>query len=362
METCGTPPPIQARSEPAGTDAHRHRPEAALTSPRHFTAFRLERTGGCSVRVPRSGLLLGRSPEADILLADAAASQRQAILLGSAADLQLFPLGRNPTLLNGRPAPAGVILRDGDVVEVPGGRFVLRVGRAAATELHAPRWLAFSTGERYGVRTPSFSAGGGEDDHVGVPGWPPGALRFLVAQSALAVVLGHACEVNGEAREPGEVLPAAPGDVFVLAGREAKLLAADGEPDGPTVAGNAHESSALVAHFEFLPNGGRLVLHFDERLPPRVVELPELRARLIAVLLAPGGGFSPGDDIPDEVVIAGVWPRATARDRGDLNQLVHRTRGDLLGAGVNPERVLYRPRRGGSLRLLLSSGASVRIA
>jgi hypothetical protein len=336
--------------------------EASLTPQRHFTAFRLERVGGCSVRVPRSGLLLGRSPEADVILADPAASQRQAILLGSGAGLQLFPLGRNPTFHNGRPAAAGVVLGDGDAIEVPGGRFVLRVGQGAATELSSARWLAFSTGERYGVQTPTFSAGGGADDDVRVPGWPPDALRFLVAQGALAVVLAHPCEVNGEPREAGEVLPTAPGDAFVLSGREVRLLADDGEPGGPTVAGNVSEMGATAARLEFMPNGGRLELHFEEGSGPRVVELPELRARLIAVLLASGGGFAPGDDVPDEVVLAGVWPRTNARDRGDLNQLVHRTRRDLLGAGINPERVLYRPRRGGSLRLLLAPGAVVRVA
>ncbi len=330
--------------------------------PPHFTAFRLERPGGCAVRVPRAGLLLGRSPESDVILTDPAASQRQAILLGSSAGLQLFPLGRNPTLHNGRAAVAGAMLADGDNIEVPGGRYVLRAGAGTSTELVSPRWLAFSTGERYGVPTPRCSLGGGDDDDIAVPGWPPGALRFLVAQHALSVVLGIACIVNGEPHEPGEVLAAAPSDSFALGGRQFRLLAADDDQGGATLLGRVPESSAVAARFEFLPSGGRLELEFGDAAAARAVELPELRARLFAVLLAPGGGFEPGDEVPDELVIAGVWPRAGGRDRGDLNQLVHRARRDLLAAGVDPERVLHRPRRGGSVRLLLAAGAAVRIA
>lgn len=327
----------------------------------HFTAFRLEHPGGCSVRVPRSGLLLGRSPESDIILSDPAASQRHALLLGSAAGLQILPLGRNPTLHNGRPAIPGALLAAGDTLEVPGGRFVVRDGLGAPGELPAAWWLGFPGGERYGLPTPTCTVGGAPDDDIAHPALPPGALRFLVAQNALSVVLGAACAVNGEPREPGEAITVSPGDTFDLAGQRVHVVADEEGAGGATLAGRAPGSLAVAARFEFLPSGGRLELRFGDGVA-RAIDLPELRARLFAVLLAPGGGFAAGDDVPDEVLVAGVWPRSGPRDRGDLNQLVHRARRDLLGAGVDPERVLHRPRRGGSIRLLLAPGAAVRVA
>ncbi|MBM4369397.1 MAG: FHA domain-containing protein, partial [Deltaproteobacteria bacterium] len=104
--------------------------------------------------MPRSGLLLGRSPESDIILSDPAASQRHALLLGSAAGLQILPLGRNSTLHNGKPATPGALLAAGDTLEVPGGRFVVREGLGAPGELSTAWWLGFPGGERYGLPTP----------------------------------------------------------------------------------------------------------------------------------------------------------------------------------------------------------------
>ena len=326
-----------------------------------LAGFRLETSGGSSVRVPRTGLLIGRGPESGVILADPAASQRHAILLDSRAGLQLFPLGRNPTLLNGRPAAAGAVLADGDVIEVPGGRFVLRASSVARNALARPRWITLPTGERYGVPTPRCSVGGGNEDDIRLPGWAAGAVGFQAAQHALLAVLGSPCVVNGELREAGEVLAARAGDRYESAGSGFALHAEDDEPGESTLVGGEPAGWAVAASFAFLPSGGRLELQFGDADPPVVVEPPELRARLFAVLLSPGGGFSPGDDVPDEVILAGVWPRAPGRDRGDLNQLVHRARRDLLAAGLDPERVLHRPKRGGSVRLLLGAGAFVRV-
>ena len=61
------------------------------------------------------------------------------------------------------------------------------------------------------------------------------------------------------------------------------------------------------AIFEFMPNGGRLELHFITETPVRV-ELSELRARLVAALLSPPGDWGPGEHVPDENLIPAIWP------------------------------------------------------
>lgn len=119
------------------------------------------------------------------------------------------------------------------------------------------------------------------------------------------------------------------------------------------------QDGARRAVFEFLPNGGQLTLTFRDGPAPFAVVLPELRARLMATLLQPPGGYTAGDLVPDDVLIPSVWPGQPHRDRTDMNVLIYRTRKSLLKAGLNPDRVLARARAGGSTRFRLAAGADV---
>ena len=91
----------------------------------------------------------------------------------------------------------------------------------------------------------------------------------------------------------------------------------------------------------------------------RSILLPEMRARLIATLLKPPGEYQAGEDIPDEVLIPSIWPGQKIRNRTDLNQLIHRTRKDLVKAGVDPHAVLERVGRVGATRFRLAADATV---
>jgi len=63
---------------------------------------------------------------------------------------------------------------------------------------------------------------------------------------------------------------------------------------------------------------------------------------LIRLLLSPPEPFLPGDSLPDEVIVAGVWPNEAGRGGPDVDGLVQRLRRDLLRVGIDPTRVLDR--------------------
>ena len=77
-------------------------------------------------------------------------------------------------------------------------------------------------------------------------------------------------------------------------------------------------------------------------------------------ILMPPSGFDPGDHLPDEVLIPRIWP---GEDRGrlDVNQLLYRTRHDLLAVGVDGLQILSRARGGRATAFLLAPGAQVNV-
>jgi hypothetical protein len=61
------------------------------------------------------------------------------------------------------------------------------------------------------------------------------------------------------------------------------------------------------------------------------------------------------------MVIKSIWAGQPGRGRTDLNVLIHRTRKDLLTAGINPAAVLARARKGGATSFRLAKDAAVSV-
>lgn len=113
------------------------------------------------------------------------------------------------------------------------------------------------------------------------------------------------------------------------------------------------------ARFHFQPKGADIVFDFDDGA--RTVQLPELRARLMAVLLDPPRGYSRDDYLPDAVVMPLIWPGQRAKHHRDLNVLIYRVRKDLRRAGIDPTALIDRPLQGRGVRICLQPGARVDI-
>lgn len=80
---------------------------------------------GATWTVDGSGLVLGRDPECDVVLADLIASRRHCRIVLVGGEVQLEDLkSRNPVLVNGVPS-RDCALRDGDEIAIGRERFFL---------------------------------------------------------------------------------------------------------------------------------------------------------------------------------------------------------------------------------------------
>lgn len=316
----------------------------------------LVRDKGARVLVQGRGLLMGRLPDNDIVLSDRRASSSHALVTATIRGLEVVSLGRNPSRVGGKVVQGRAVLKHGDVLEVPGGEFKVHIEKGRGWSDHA--WVVeHPDGGRYGLRQLPFRIGGSTDDHLTVDGWPPGAVCFDVAQGALAVELEAPAVLSGESQPAGAVEALESGDTVTIHGHSVRVLSsAAGSGEETVLAPQAQLPTK--ARFQFLPNGGRLEVGFADGAN-HTVDLAELRANLVAALLTPPKPYQAGELIPDDVLAPAIWPGQQERGRTDLNLLLHRTRKNLLRAGINPSVVLARAKKGGATCFRLAPGAHV---
>ncbi|MCP4804188.1 MAG: FHA domain-containing protein [Proteobacteria bacterium] len=301
----------------------------------------LEFPDGVRRRLDGRGVVLGRRSDCDVVIDDRQVSSIQAIVLVGHDGPELRSVGRNPTLVSGV-ATTVRKLAAGDRIEFPG--LTLTVGTDGES---GGRWVARVRGRRFGVRG-RLRIGGGRDDVV-VPGWREHALVLVEAQGSLVLEVSQQVTVAGETFEPGWVEVLESGDELAIAGEHVGIDVAGGETGATLLAAHL----PIQVAFSFLPTGARLELGFARQTPVSV-ELPELRARLVALLLR-----TPGEFVDDETLLRGIWPGQADRGRTDINTLVHRCRKDLVRGGVNPGPILVRARGGGGAAFHVARGAVV---
>jgi hypothetical protein len=326
---------------------------------KHWSGW-LIREGGATLGIPERGLVLGRRQDCDVVLDSPKASQVHALLTPTLGGLELLAVGRNPTLVDGKPAVTRAVLADGAQLALPGATFTVRTG--PSDQWSAQPWVVTDpSGHRYALRRLPFSIGGGERDHLQVSGWPVQAVELHAAGGAVVAEVRVAARLGGQDLLAGAVESVVDGDVLEIGGQRVVLTSTAG-PSRETTVVVQDRGGARRVYFSFLPAGGQLELLFPGESERRVVVLAELRARLLAALLSPPKGYEPGDLLPDELLIPAIWSGSADRTRTDLNVLIYRTRKALLKAGLNPERVIERARTGGSTRFLLGRGATVHIS
>jgi pSer/pThr/pTyr-binding forkhead associated (FHA) protein len=320
----------------------------------------LVRDSGARLRLPSRGLIFGRREDCDVVLEDPRASFHHALVVPTLRGVELIALGRNPTRVDGRRVERQALVRHGQSIELPGALFMVHAPFERRVHRTNPAWvLTHPDGHNYGIRQLPFSIGGSAEDDMAIEGWPPGVLCFYGVQGGMAVEVNAPVLLNEDELEAGAVEVVDSGDVFTVGRSSVKLN--DAAPEsGESTALRPRSPHPVQATFEFLPNGGRLHLTFadGDRMS---VQLPELRARLIATLMSPSGGYEAGEYIPDDVLLSSIWPGNAGRGRTDLNVLIHRTRKSLMKAGINPTAVLARARQGRATCLQLAPGAKVEV-
>ncbi len=309
------------------------------------------------LRLDRWPLLVGRDPSCDVVLDKPEASRRHALISWTSRGLEVLPLGRNRILVNGQEVEGVAFVDEGDTIEFPGAELLV-AERPPKKETEGSWVIQHPDGGFYGVRHLPMTLGGGEGDDLFVPDWPETALTLHGAQGLLAVETRVDVIFNKHERlRAGSIETCETEDCYEIGGSRVYLRQ-------PTLEGQRSSTVVLPAgwlprkaHFEFLPRGGRLQLEFSGGSPV-TVQLSELRSLLVAALLSPQGGYTAGDFVPDEVLIPSIWSGRSVRGRTDVNILVHRTRKNLLAAGVNPA-VLVRAPKGGSTSFRLAPNARV---
>lgn len=304
------------------------------------------------------GLLLGRASGCDLVLSDARASRLQAIVFADGSGAHLNLLGQGAVAVNGEAVMRDRELVAGDRLELPG--LVLHVVvDPSETADDTTTWVVAGPGGRFGLVRSPFSVGSAADSDLRIPGGAPVAFRFLLAGQVYVEPVA-AVAINGQLAPAGQLVVVSAGDLVECDAGEFELVSGDPAPIS-TLADLARRPTAdapEAVHLTFMARGGRLSV--DWRGEQRTVYLAERRCDLVAALLQPPDGFRPGDDIPDEAILPRVWP-GRAMTRVDLNVLIHRTRHDLVRAGLDGQRLLARAEGGAATRFLIGPDAPVSV-
>ncbi len=316
---------------------------------------------GPSRRVGPGGLMIGRQGDCDLVATDPSVSRRHALVHLTSEGVEVVPLGKTPTTLNGKELANAASLADGDVLGVPGLvlQIQIELPRPLRLDASAPSSFVLVRGAgQFGISHSPFVIGGGDTDDLIVGKWPASVLALHIAQGDLYVEArdGHASH-NEEPLEPGTLAPLAVGDRLAYQG-DAFMIA---QPSGrvATTAVGARGDTPSRATIEILPRGGRIVFTVAGR--EHAVYLPDRRFDLIVALLRPPAEYKAGEMIPDDVIRTVVWPRRHDVSRPEINTLISRCRRDLVEAGLAGPRLIERAQGGGGVRLILAPGANVEV-
>jgi hypothetical protein len=299
-----------------------------------------------------SGLLIGRSGVCDLVLANPHVSGRQALIRHTPQGAELISIGRNPTAVGGKKVADRVNLVDGDAIELPGTTLTVHIDPVD----DRPTWMVLDPlGLGHPIRGDQLQIGEGSRADLQAIG---GGVALHPRGKALVADPGAGVSLDGE--ELMEDVPVeVPAGATLTVGQTDFLIVAEAPAGSDTTRRIATPELPCYAELAFLPTGGKLTLQVGSETMQ--LSLSELRARLVAILLGPPSGHTPGDYIPDEVILPAVWPRQPEKTHTDLNLLLHRVRRSLLKAGANPTRVLERAPQGGALRFCLARDAEVKV-
>ncbi len=328
--------------------------------PGHSTQWWLELPDGTRRRVGSAGLLIGRSPDCDLVLHDDHASRRHAIVHLTADGAALVSLGRDVEHETSAP------LCDGMRLTFPGLTVTVRASKGASDG--DPSWvLRHHGGGIFGVSERGLSVGKGPDDDLHIAGCSPRCAVFRVAGGQLlldaGVELSVSSQKGGVVRlTAGTLHRLSRGNVVHLGSAKISVIVGGATHLGTTIGRGAAAARDMTeppsVRLQFLPRGGRLyvVLGGEET----TVYLPGRRCDLAACLLQPPAPYAPGDPIPDEVLSPRVWPGDTPT-RSAVGVLLHRLRNDLVDAGLDGVALVERTEGGGATRFVVPSGASVTV-
>ncbi len=325
------------------------------------TQWWLELPDGTRRRIGPAGVLIGRSPDCDLVLDHERASRRHAIVYRTGDGVTLVSLRRSTT--PGVPDPK-TALADGTELSFPG--LTVTVRATAGADAGDPSWvLRHSGGGVFGVDERGLSVGSGPDDDLRISDCPPRCALLSVAHGQLVLEAQVSLSVSGRKGElvrlpAGSAHRLSRGDVVHIGRAKISVivggLAHMGTTVGHTQTATAGGAKLTSVRLQSLPRGGRLFVAYGGE--PAVAYLAGRRSDLAACLLAPPAPHEAGTFIPDDVVVERVWPEGTTA-RSAVGVLLHRLRRDLVHAGLDGAALVVRAEGGGATRFAVPPDASI---
>lgn len=315
---------------------------------------------GSRRRFGPAGVLIGRDPDCDIVVSDPAASRRQTMLYVSADGPQVVPLGRGRTEVSGQAVAALANLDHGDEVRVPGLCVTVEGEELPAEDGSAAVWVVeFVGGGMFGVGPRGVRIGSGPNDDVRVESAVDGAVTLRVAQGQLILEADADVVLRGSLVPSGALETLHSGDLLEIGDVKFRVLATS-QNDAATQVDDGPDEGRypVAARLVFLPRGGRLTVTVDGK--EHSIYLADRRCDLVANLLKPPSPYQAGDPVPDEVLLARIWPRRDM-SASTLSVLLHRVRKDLVRAGIDGGTVITTAPGGGAVRFTLRRGALVEV-
>lgn len=248
---------------------------------------------GSRRRVGEGALLIGRDPGCDVVLSDGRASGRQALIRIGRGGLELHPLGRNPTCVNGEPIESLHLLGSGDVIGLPGQDFEVEIESKPSSD---GVWLLKLGSNAHRIPSRPLTVGSASHDDLVIQSLPPGAMTFFRAGDGLLVeVTEEGFFVDGLPLEPDEVHPIGSGRVLTWG--PVSMTVDNGGSLAHTPTTRISEMPILRrVTFQYLPTGGRLTVDLTTQVVE--VSLSELRCRLVLALLSPPAPYVAGEFVP----------------------------------------------------------------
>lgn len=317
----------------------------------------LRAEGGVSRRITPGGLLIGRSPNCEIVTRNPKASRRQALVYLGDDGPRIVVMGRAAVAVDGTNAEGDVALGDESTIEIEEHRLaIVREDRPDAEPRAPAVWVLETTpGGLFSFSDSPFRVGGGTSDDLRIDGLPDTALTFRSTNGRLEVIGEHAWALDAEPVPAGESRRLGRGSILEIGEVELRVVTG-GELVAESTINVESESEASAIRLEFLPRGGRL--HVSAGGDDHSIYLTDRRCDFIAVLLQPPAPLSAGDFIPDEHLWARVWGKQPAGKK-TLHVLLHRLRKDLDRVGLDGGALLERSEGGGATRFVLAPGAEV---
>jgi hypothetical protein len=313
------------------------------------TSWWLQDSAGARRRIRAGGVLIGRSTDCDIVLAEPQISRHHALVYLEGGVPKLVVLGTGDVRVQDQDVRDPRDLEAGERIDV--GALQLSVVSGAQSGGPPKYLLQLIRGGAYSVQGPRFTIGGDAEDDLNLPTLPPHAITIEPHEGFLSVETSvSGIRVGGRELPPTELGSLRDGGTLKHGDTTLRVVAVDSSASAKTRQGFDVAEGPVSVALTRLPRGGRLHVQWEDNEGD--VYLAERRFALVEALVAPASGGK-GDFLEDAVVMERVWP-GEDRNRTHLNTLIHRTRKDLVAAGLDGPALIERAEGGGATRFAIS--------